>query len=318
MQRSIFDSAVPPHLQANFRTLDKSRSDSVERSLRSHYFSKQAETYLSTERGAIDLEDHLFGRLNTARTRIIPWLDEVRSLQNLSILEIGCGTGCCTVALAEQGARVTALDMDQPSLMVAAERCSAYGVEATFVHANAAAVAELFPGHHFDWIIFDASLEHMTIPERLSAMRATWAMLADGDLWTVIETPNRLWYFDSHTSLLPFHMWLPDELAYEYSRFSPRENYRELYRQRSAESELHFLRRGRSVSFHEFDLAMKPASALKVRSSLNTEKHDGGFLRFLKRRSSAEQNYLSLLRGLAPELHEAFLQSGLYLIIEKD
>jgi hypothetical protein len=68
----------------------------------------------------------------------------------------------------------------------------------------------LFSDRHFDYIIFYASLEHMTIEERMSAMRATWGMLSDGDLWCVIETPNRLWYHDGHTSLLPFYMWLPE------------------------------------------------------------------------------------------------------------
>ena len=318
MRPSIFNAALPPHIQANVRAIDKSRTDSIEQSLRNNYFAGCPEAYLSTDLGRNDLENHLSRRLETARSRIIPWLDEVRSLRDASILEIGCGTGCSTVALAEQGAKVTAIDVDGPSLVVAGERCRAYGLDVAFVHANATQVEELFPGRHFDWIIFDAALEHMITGERLSAMRSTWKMLDNGALWSVIETPNRLWYFDAHTSLLPFHMWLPDELAFEYSRFSPRENYRELYRLYSDESRLHFLRRGRGVSFHEFELTMKPASDLKVRSSLKMESVRPGLMGFFKQTFSNEQRYVSLLRKLAPELHEGFLQSFLYLIIEKD
>lgn len=318
MRSSIFNRAFPRHIQANFRTVDESQTDLIELSLRNHYFAECSEAYLSTDRGRNDLDDHLFRRVETARGKIIPWLDETRALRNTSILEIGCGTGCSTLALAEQGASVTAIDVNHESLVVAGERCRAYGLDVTFVHANATQVEELFSGRHFDWIIFDAALEHMTIAERLSAMRATWRMLADGALWTVIETPNRLWYFDAHTSLLPFHMWLPDELAFEYSRFSPRENYRELYRRYTADSKLHFLRRGRGVSFHEFELAMKPARNLKVRSSLKMEHKRPGVMGLLKQKFSNEQRYVSLLRRLAPELHEGFLQSFLYLIIEKD
>ena len=222
------------------------------------------------------------------------------------------------MALAEQGASVTAVDVDENSLAVARERCQAYGLEVSFAHANATEVHKLFAGRRFDYIIFYAALEHMTMEERMSAMRETWQMLSVGGLWCVVETPNRLWYHDSHTSLLPFHMWLPDELAFAYSRFSPRDNYRELYREYTDEAKLHFLRRGRGVSFHEFELTMKPVRELKIRSSLNLRNKGGGLLRLLRWRLSDEYRYLSLLKRIAPDLHEGFLQSYLYLIIEKD
>lgn len=83
-------------------------------------------------------------------------------------------------------------------------------------------------------------------------------MLARGGSWVVIETPNRLWYFDGHTALLPFYHWLPDRLAFEYARFSPREYFREVYSEFTPDKALHFLRRGRGVSFHEFDLFIAP------------------------------------------------------------
>src|SRR6266850_7471643 len=112
MRTSIFGSSVPDGIKANFRTIDKPQLDLIERSIRNHYFASSPEGYLSTEWGRNDLEDHLFRRLDTDRNLIIPWLDEARPLRNASILEIGCGTGCSTVALAEQGAQVTAIDVD--------------------------------------------------------------------------------------------------------------------------------------------------------------------------------------------------------------
>ena len=317
MRTSIFNPTAHPHLSANFRTIDKPKIDLLELSLRKNYFVRFPEEYLLTDWGKNDLENHLFRRLDADRNMIVPWLDAVRPLRHASILEIGCGTGCSTVALAEQGAEVTAIDVDANSLLVASERCRTYGLEVNFAHANATEVHELFAGRHFDYIIFYAALEHMTIEERMSAMRATWQMLSVGDLWCVIETPNRLWYYDSHTSLLPFHMWLPDELAFEYSRFSPRQNYREQYREYTDEAKLDFLRRGRGVSFHEFELAMKPTKELRIKSSLNVTNRERGPLGLLKWRLSNEYRYISLLRRIAPDLHEGFLQSSLYLIIEK-
>ena len=312
------NSTLPRHLSANFTTIDKQQLEQVESSLRDHYFTRFPEDYLSTEWGKNDLQNHLFRRLDLDRSLIVPWLDAARPLRGSSILEIGCGTGSSTVALAEQGAEVTAIDVDESSLAVARERCRAYGLKVNFAHANATDVERLFAGRHFDYIIFYAALEHMTMEERLFAIGATWKVLSPGDLWCVIDTPNRLWYYDAHTSLLPFHMWLPDDLAFAYSRFSPRQNYRERYREYTDEAKLDFLRRGRGVSFHEFELAMKPLNELKIKSSLNLTNRRRGLWGPLKWRRSNEYRYLSLLRRIAPEVHEGFLQSFLYLIIEKD
>ena len=309
---------IPHHLSANFRTIDKPGLDRIEAALREHYFTRFPQEYLSTDWGRNDLQNHLVRRLDADRKLIVPWLDAVRPLRNASILEIGCGTGGSTVALAEQGAAVIAVDVDSSSLTVASERCRAYGLDVNFAHANATEVHQRFAGREFDYIIFYAALEHMTMEERLSAMRSTWQMLPTRGLWCVIDTPNRLWYYDSHTSLLPFHMWLPDELAFEYSRFSPRQNYRELYREYTPEAKLDFLRRGRGVSFHEFELTMKPLNELKIKSSLNLTNRKTGPLAPLKWRLSPERRYISLFRRIAPDLHEGFLQSYLNLIIEKD
>jgi 2-polyprenyl-3-methyl-5-hydroxy-6-metoxy-1,4-benzoquinol methylase len=304
--------------KSRFRTLDKAQLALVEASLRTNYFTRFPPEYLSTDWGKNDLENHLCRRLNSDRNLIVPWLDGVRQLSGASILEIGCGTGGSTVALAEQGAQVIAMDVDEDSLTVASERCRAYGLDVQFAHANAIEVQQLFSGHTFDYIIFYAALEHMTTEERLSAMKATWQMLPTGGLWCVIDTPNRLWYYDAHTSLLPFHMWLPDELAFAYSRFSPRQNYRELYREYTGAARLDFLRRGRGVSFHEFELAMKPLETLKIKSSLNVTNRKRGLFGPVKWRLSNEYRYISLLRRISPNVHKGFLQSFLNLVVEKD
>lgn len=93
---------------------------------------------------------------------VTPCLGDAKPIQEATILEIGCGTGSSVVALAEQGAKVIAVDIDENSLSVARERCRVYGVDASFFKANATEVHRLFSGEHFDLIIFYASLEHMT------------------------------------------------------------------------------------------------------------------------------------------------------------
>ncbi len=261
-----------------------------------------------------DLNTHLINRLESDRRRIIPWLNKAKRIKNSKILEIGCGTGASTVALAEQGAIVTAIDVDEGALKVAKERCQVYGLKVDFRMNNATKVHNIFSNSQFDFIIFFACLEHMTLDERLIAMKNTWAMLKKGGLWVVIETPNRLWYFDRHTSQLPFFHWLPDELAFKYSRFSQRNNFQELYREFNPSSKQHFLRRGRGVSFHEFDIAIKPAKDLNVISSLST------FYRipYLLCLSTLERKYETLLRRIYPNIHRGFFSFSLNLIIERD
>ena len=318
IHKFLHGPAVPDHISANFREIDDIKTATIKSSLEQNFFVRFPEEYLSTEPGQKDLQNHLYNRLEKDRNLVVPWLDNAKSLRDSRVLEIGCGTGCSTVALAEQGAKVSAVDVDAKSLVVASDRCEAYGLDAGYFHANATEVDELFSGQHFDFIIFYASLEHMTIKERLIAMKNTWEMLSAGDLWCVIETPNRLWYYDAHTSFLPFYLWLPDDLAYQYSRFSPRDNFRELYDDATDESMLHFLRRGRGASFHEFELTMNPVERLNVISSRSTFHRKRKPFGRLAGKYSIADRYTSFLGEVAPHLHEGFYQPTLDLIIRKD
>lgn len=313
IQRILFP--VPRHLAQRQVAINGERLSLVHASLQRHYYKgwRSEDRYRPADY-ARDFNDHLQERLASDRRMIVPWLNHAKPLRGSHVLEIGCGTGSSTVALTEQGAHVVGIDIDTDALAVARDRCHAYGMEAEFHTLNATTMAPFFAERRFDFIIFFASLEHMTIPERLAALRDAWAMLPVGGLLVVVETPNRLWYYDGHTSLLPFFHWLPDELAFRYSQLSPRENFRELYRDPDPASTEHFLRRGRGMSFHEFDLSIEPAADLNVVSSLSTFQG----LRYKPQRSLFERQYKSVLRGIYPELHEGFCEDTLFLIIEKD
>lgn len=225
----LFTPSIPGHLTRNFRQVRDAELATLTDSLVKNYFTRRiwgsadlpAEQYLRSKAGKADMAGHLEGRLHEFREALVPWLDSVHPLDGTRVLEIGCGTGASTLALAEQGAIVTAVDIDRASMQVARDRLSIFGVDADFVEANATEVHRVLEGNHFDIVIFFATLEHLTHGERLAAMRNTWHMLEAGSLWAVVETPNRLWYFDHHTSHLPFFSWLPDDLAFKYSRFSP-------------------------------------------------------------------------------------------------
>ena len=320
-------SKVPAYISKNFIGIDSAGLEEITTSLKQHYFSQSyvaerqsasPDIYLSSDVGNSELMDHVFRRLDGFRNTVVPWLNDAKPLSGATILEIGCGIGSSTVALAEQGARVIAIDVDKESLAVAKDRCRVYGLNVELFKGNATEAHQMFSGQHFDFVIFSACLEHMTHDERMVAMKETWNMLSKGSLWCVIETPNRLWFFDNHTSLLPFYLWLPNDLAFLYSRFSPRQSFCRSYSECTSDTMQYFLRRGRGVSFHEFALTLKEAEKLEVVSSLPIYLRKKNLLSEIAWRQTLEHRYESFLVTVGPKIHRGFYQPSLDLIIIKD
>lgn len=298
----------------------------LESALRDGYFSARPEQYLESEAGRQDMADHLHGRLTKDRHYIIPWLDTLGpgttgGLDGATVLEIGSGTGASTLAMAEQGARVEAVDIDTPSLQVAEQRLQLHRLadRAGFTIGNAADLpSELRRRGGYDLVVFYASLEHMTHEERLAAIADTWPLVKPGGHWCIVGTPNRLWHFDYHTSFLPFYFWLPDDLAYAYSDRSPRAGFNDRYRPPGdPESRLDFLRRGRGVSYHEFELALGSFDGVSFPRGLAAHHRHRQPLRRLKHACTLDGKYERLLRRLAPAVPPVFLHKSLDLAMKK-
>jgi 2-polyprenyl-3-methyl-5-hydroxy-6-metoxy-1,4-benzoquinol methylase len=313
----------PPELRTNHRPLSGIGEQRIGKALREHYFSYStyypdaSETYLASQEGESDFSDHLLRRLLNNRNRVIPWIASATgSLKGSRVLEIGCGTGSTTVALAEQGALVTAVDLHEGSLSVARERLAVYGLSANFSCSNATDALRNCESERFDMVAFLAVLEHMTLDERLSALREAWNNLAPGGFLVVDETPNRLWYFDSHTSREHFFMWLPDDLAGLYSFRTPRPTYNKLFGNAGHDA-VGFARWGRGVSYHDFALALDchPAD-LPVISCKEL------FIRKQTRSSRTYSHtpwkrYERFLAALRPDIHVGFFLEYLDLILQK-
>jgi S-adenosylmethionine-dependent methyltransferase len=315
--RRLLYPRVPRHVAARRRSASEAGMAAFEAALRRHLFPAGDGGEL-TSQDREDFETHRVRRLEMDRQVFVPWLDAVRRLEGARVLEIGCGTGSSTVALAEQGAEVVGLDVDEGALAVARARCEAFGVSAELLAANAVEAPQRLPGRLFDLILFFASLEHMTHRERLESLAGAWGMLHSGQLLGVVETPNRLWYIDNHTSLLPFFLWLPDDLALDYAGRSPRESLRHQVANSVEAGMLEFLRQGRGVSYHEFELALGiPAEKLPVASSLATHYRHLETLRLLRRPRPLDTRFHLLLRKIHPRVHRAFFHPSLDLILRK-
>jgi len=247
----------------------------------------------STPENQRDMATHLVERPRYYRDCVIPWLNRVLPLRGAKVLEVGCGTGCATQVLAELGADVDAIDIDANAVTLTQARCQLHGVPVRAKLLDAVDMEQEFRYRLFNTIIFSAVLEHMSLKERLSTLGSAWRMLRPGAFLCILDTPNRLWYYDHHSMQLPFLHWLPDDVALAYAqRFSPRGFCKTL--------DIHKLTRfGRSISYHELELAGIP---LDVASALRAD--DGELQRGLRALED---------RGLDP----AFFQPSLDILIRK-
>lgn len=232
-----------------FREIDGSKKEELSKYLSLHFFISFKDGYLNSDIGKKDLEDQMINRLLSFRHHAIPWINSIVSLKGSKVLEIGCGTGSTAVALAEQGCNLTSIDIAEAHIKVAKKRCELYDLQVNISLMNAMDINKI--NEKFDLIIFSASLEHMTYEERLASIKSAWNILNKNGFLVIIETPNRLYYFDEHSSRLPFYHWLPDQIAVQYSKYS----LRELFVSNSCD-EISLIRFGRGVSFHEFELAL--------------------------------------------------------------
>jgi S-adenosylmethionine-dependent methyltransferase len=306
---------VPSHLSRNHRQVDEAGLAELRKSIEDNFHvGWRAKESFSEDQYERDVNAHLSERLENDRNRVVPWLDTLRPIGGLRILEIGCGTGSSTIALAEQGAVVVGIDIDEGALQVARDRSRIYDCSVDIRAMNATQLDGEFRPGEFNLIIFFASLEHMTVSERLVALSRAWDILPVGGMLGVIETPNRLWFYDGHTSLLPFFQWLPDDLAFQYSRFSPRDNFRETYREETPASFEHFLRMGRGVSFHEFDLAIQPVSGLNIQVPLSAFLEQNG----LRQPTAEDVTFMAFLRQQSPAVPAPLFEAKLNFVIKKE
>ncbi len=296
---------VPKKIKNNFSDLSEEYKSLIEIELKNNYFSNFEKIQ------EIDMEDHITGRTLVSRTKIIPWLHKVTELKNKKLLEIGCGTGSSSITFAEQGAKVTGIDVEEDSLQVARKRAELLNLDIKYKNLSGTEISHL--KEQFDLVIYYATLEHMTIEERINSLKQAWNILNHNGLLIIVEAPNRLWLEDTHTSELPFFQWLPDDLAYLYSANSRKKSFNSKYIDNEYIYMHEFLRRGRGVSFHEFELAFDNLGDLEILSSLNRLVFSNGLLNTF----IFKKIYKSYLRKFIT-YHNAFTEEYLDFIIVKN
>lgn len=155
--------------------------------------------------------------------RIARW----RKISGLSVCELGCGTGSASLVLARAGARLVALEPEPLSIAVANQRLQDYGAKENAVFIQTEYIGQSsaclpIKDETQDLVIMTGVLEHMTGPERKACVSEAFRILRPGGGVFVFDTPNRVYPYDHHTTLLWFVGWAPERLAEKYAVFRKR------------------------------------------------------------------------------------------------
>ncbi|MAY27232.1 MAG: bifunctional 2-polyprenyl-6-hydroxyphenol methylase/3-demethylubiquinol 3-O-methyltransferase UbiG [Polycyclovorans sp.] len=123
--------------------------------------------------------------INPARTQ---YIDKVcGGLAGQKVIDVGCGGGLLSEALARRGAEVTGIDLAEASIAVAREHAGASGLAIDYQCVATEAMAQRAP-KSFDVVCCLEMLEHVPDPEAI--IKACAELLRPGGL-AVFSTLNR-------------------------------------------------------------------------------------------------------------------------------
>ncbi len=338
LKLKLFKNRISTNLSKRFKETDSNYQKNMIKSFKDNHFTQDRgydKNYLDSKHGKKAMQDAVYTRFKNTRHRIIPWINSIKKLSNLNIIEVGCGSGTGTCAFAEQVESVIAIDIDANILKVCEDRCKILNLNNVEHHCmEISDYSRLLKSENndniIDAVIFYASLEHMSLKQRVLALETSWEMLPVGGLIIILDTPNSLFFYDGHTSGLPFHHWISDELAYRYLEMKPESVFQsELFSAQLTSLKMdEFISWGRSVSYHDFEVSMKRSiESLKFLDSLSKYEnkkyyYENKFLTFSKKirfqKESITKRYINLMSEYQPQLDSSFFRPYLNIILEKD
>lgn len=304
-----------------FRIVEPKLTDAIAKLYVENEYGPSQSAYVNSPAGQSDVHAVVTVRYEQSLLNMLPWIDRVFDLRGKDVLEIGCGAGSSTQALALVAGRIFACDPKACRLPVARGRLDLLGFKnVTIVEAGAPAVFERAQREfapQVDAIVLSAVVEHQTIHERIESLKLAWSYLREGGVLVVTETPNRLAYNERHTADLPFYFMLGLDLAVRYADRSPRDSYRTpllRVRETSFNDAMVFLARmGIGASHHEFELGLPKDGVVFLADGYEPEITAlwGGV-------NYSERLLQSFVLRHGLDLHPAFMRHTLSFIVQKD
>ena len=114
-------------------------------------------------------------------------MEQVNGLHGLKVLDVGCGGGILSEAMANAGAEVTGIDMSQEALEVARLHTLESGVKVNYLQSPAEDFAAQNAGQ-YDVVTCLEMLEHVPEP---SSVIAACTQLVKPNGWVFLSTLNR-------------------------------------------------------------------------------------------------------------------------------
>lgn len=106
-----------------------------------------------------------------------------------SALEVGCGTGDCSIYLAQRGWQVTAIDFVAKPLERARAKASAAGAAVDFLRADVTQLSRAGIGANFELIVDNGCLHNMSDADRDSYVREISALAAPDARLLIVAFP---------------------------------------------------------------------------------------------------------------------------------
>lgn len=232
------------------------------------YHSGATKEWLASETGKDATQYEAVSRYTSACRWVVPWALKYCPLAGADVIDIGCGTGATMTAFSHVANRIVGYEIEEKSVTAAHRRFAIMGCsncEATLVTPDQQ--LDLIRAEHpngAQFVLLFAVLEHLTQEERQHYLSTVWRdILRPGGYLIVVDTPNRLAYFDAHTSHLPFFHLLPPELGLRYFNRSPRAEFVNGMRDYiggTADPAIGLHRWGLGPSYHDFEIAFDVAS----------------------------------------------------------
>jgi ubiquinone/menaquinone biosynthesis C-methylase UbiE len=173
-------------------------------------------------------------RLFLKQAGLQPLAGENDVLAGRKILDLGCGMGGLSTAMALAGAKVQSLDYNPAYCKITRLRGKRYNLE--FAPVNAGGEHLPFPDAHFDIIVCMDVLEHVQDPEKLMGEVAR-CLKPQGICY--ITAINRYAFNDPHYHVRLVN-WLPRRLAEPYLKLTGRVKDNSRFTDRQTLLEMHY------------------------------------------------------------------------------